>query len=119
MECAQINVTGGTGTAAPKTVSFPGAYKSTDPGILINIYQKLPGYTIPGPPVFTCGGGTGPAPGTPTTLTTSTKVSTTAPGGSTGKPAALYAQCGGEGWTGPTTCVAGTCKAQSQFYSKS
>lgn len=27
MECAQINVVGGTGTAKPSTVSFPGAYK--------------------------------------------------------------------------------------------
>jgi hypothetical protein len=27
MECAQINVVGGTGTANPATVSFPGAYK--------------------------------------------------------------------------------------------
>lgn len=26
MECAQINVTGGSGTANPATVSFPGAY---------------------------------------------------------------------------------------------
>lgn len=27
MECAQINVVGGTGTGSPSTVSFPGAYK--------------------------------------------------------------------------------------------
>ena len=54
MECAQINVTGGTGAKSPATVSLPGAYKSSDPGITINIYQNLPSYTIPGPAVFKC-----------------------------------------------------------------
>jgi len=54
MECAQINVTGGSGSKSPATVSLPGAYKSSDPGITINIYQTLSGYTIPGPSVFTC-----------------------------------------------------------------
>ncbi|KAG8767228.1 hypothetical protein FRC20_007812 [Serendipita sp. 405] len=34
MECAQIRVTGG-GSASPATVSFPGAYSQSDPGILI------------------------------------------------------------------------------------
>jgi cellulase len=130
MECAQINVTGGSGTAAPSTVPFPGVYKSTDPGILINIYQTLPSYKIPGPTVFTCGAGGGspaPAPAssssslqapTPTTLATSTKVSSTAVSSNTAKPAALYAQCGGPGWTGATACVSGSCKAQSAYYSK-
>jgi cellulase len=126
MECAQINVTGGTGTAAPSTVAFPGAYKSTDPGILINIYQTLSSYKIPGPSLFTCAAGSGssPAPSasqpaaTPTTLATSTKVGSTAASSSTVKPAALYAQCGGDSWTGATTCASGTCKAQSAYYSK-
>jgi len=56
MECAQINITGGTGAKSPATVSFPGAYKATDPGILVNIYQTpaISSYTIPGPAVFSC-----------------------------------------------------------------
>jgi len=54
LECAQINITGGSGSKTPSTVSFPGAYKATDPGILINIYGTLTSYTIPGPSVFTC-----------------------------------------------------------------
>jgi len=55
MECAQINVSGGSGSASPATVSLPGAYSATDPGILINIYQTpQPAYTIPGPAVFSC-----------------------------------------------------------------
>ncbi|KAL1857702.1 hypothetical protein VTK73DRAFT_7977 [Phialemonium thermophilum] len=56
MECAQINITGGTGAASPKTYSIPGIYKATDPGLLIDIYNtKAPfHYVIPGPPMFTC-----------------------------------------------------------------
>lgn len=55
MECAQINVTGGSGASSPATVSIPGTYSASDPGILINIYQSpQPAYTIPGPSVFTC-----------------------------------------------------------------
>jgi len=54
MECAQINVSGGSGAKSPATVSLPGAYKASDPGILINIYQTLSSYTIPGPAKFTC-----------------------------------------------------------------
>ncbi|KAK6343848.1 hypothetical protein TWF696_007503 [Orbilia brochopaga] len=39
IECAQINIVGG-GTANPPTVSFPGAYGQSDPGILINMWQQ-------------------------------------------------------------------------------
>ncbi|KAH6683138.1 putative endo-beta-1,4-glucanase D [Halenospora varia] len=48
MECAQINITGGTGSKTPATVSLPGAYRATDPGIMLDIYQGLKSYTIPG-----------------------------------------------------------------------
>ncbi|KAF2800427.1 lytic polysaccharide monooxygenase [Melanomma pulvis-pyrius CBS 109.77] len=54
MECAQLNVSGG-GTANPPTVSFPGAYKGSDPGIKFQLYYPTPtAYTIPGPTPFTC-----------------------------------------------------------------
>ncbi|KAF2465229.1 glycoside hydrolase [Lindgomyces ingoldianus] len=54
MECAQINVTGG-GSANPPTVSFPGAYKGTDPGIKFQLFYPTPTtYTIPGPTAFKC-----------------------------------------------------------------
>ncbi|KAB8299917.1 hypothetical protein EYC80_000160 [Monilinia laxa] len=53
ISCFQLNVTG-SGTKTPTGVSFPGAYSATDPGILINIYQTITSYTIPGPTaVFT------------------------------------------------------------------
>ncbi|KAK1762941.1 family 61 glycosyl hydrolase [Phialemonium atrogriseum] len=56
MECAQINISGGTGTVKPKTHSIPGIYKSNDPGLLLDIYNvKQPfNYVIPGPELFTC-----------------------------------------------------------------
>ncbi|KAK3401537.1 family 61 glycosyl hydrolase [Sordaria brevicollis] len=50
MECAQLNITGGTGTASPTTYSIPGIYKSNDPGLLIDIYsmKTTSPYVIPG-----------------------------------------------------------------------
>ncbi|CAL1712873.1 unnamed protein product [Somion occarium] len=52
MSCAQINITGGN-KVQPVGVAFPGAYKSTDPGIVTNIYGTV-SYTPPGPAVFSC-----------------------------------------------------------------
>lgn len=48
MECAQVNVSGGKGAQKPTTYSIPGIYKSSDPGLLINIYPMKGEYTIPG-----------------------------------------------------------------------
>ncbi|KAF2707432.1 lytic polysaccharide monooxygenase [Pleomassaria siparia CBS 279.74] len=60
MGCAQINVSG-SGSATGNTVSFPGAYSATDPGILISIYNSKgepvgngTPYKIPGPAALTC-----------------------------------------------------------------
>ncbi|KAF8180201.1 glycosyl hydrolase family 61-domain-containing protein [Pholiota molesta] len=49
--CAQVNISGG-GSASPPKISLPGAYKSTDPGITVNIYNNLQGYTAPGGAVW-------------------------------------------------------------------
>lgn len=59
--CAQLDV-GGSGTLSPSTtVSFPGAYSATDPGIQTNIYGSSgqpdndgKAYEAPGPAVVTC-----------------------------------------------------------------
>ncbi|KAL0959876.1 hypothetical protein HGRIS_011545 [Hohenbuehelia grisea] len=51
LSCFQINV-GGSGTATPSGVSLPGAYSSNDPGILVNIYQQLNTYSVPGPTLY-------------------------------------------------------------------
>jgi len=129
MECAQINVVGG-GSTQPSTVSFPGAYHGSDPGITINIYYPpVTSYTIPGPSVFTCGGSSGSGTTKSTTssatskATTSTSVKTTTTTSASGSTntgvVAKYGQCGGTGYTGPTTCAPGsTCTASNAYYSQ-
>lgn len=47
----------------------------------------------------------------------STRGSTPSPTANPGT-APLYGQCGGKGWTGPTTCAQGTCKASGEWYSQ-
>ncbi|KAI1815117.1 carbohydrate-binding module family 1 protein [Poronia punctata] len=124
MECAQINVSGGSATVTPSTHSIPGIYKQNDPGLLINIYGSLSSYTIPGPELFTCsasggnggGNGGGSNPTTTTTLVTSTK---TSGGAAPTCTVAQYQQCGGADYKGCTTCASGfTCKKQNDYYSQ-
>ncbi|KAK7965805.1 glycosylhydrolase family 61-5 [Apiospora aurea] len=143
MTCFQLTVSGG-GSAAPATVSFPGAYKASDPGILVNIHAAMSGYTAPGPAVYsggstrkaggacagcesTCKPGSGPAG----TLTASPQPSQTSSpgggngggngggsGGGSGCSVQAYGQCGGNGYTGCTKCASGTCKALNDYYSQ-
>lgn len=55
LSCAQVSISGGSGTASPQKVSFPGAYSANDPGLLINIYYPKPtSYTPPGPAPLKC-----------------------------------------------------------------
>jgi len=55
LSCAQLDVTGGGSTTPTDLAAFPGAYKATDPGILININYPIPtSYVNPGPKTFTC-----------------------------------------------------------------
>ena len=58
--CYQITVAG-SGSATPAGVSFPGAYKNTDPGILVDIHAKMSSYVDPGPTVYA--GGVSKTPG--------------------------------------------------------
>ncbi|OTA97126.1 glycoside hydrolase family 61 protein [Hypoxylon sp. CO27-5] len=53
LACTQIKITdGGNGTPGP-LVALPGAYKSDDPGILVNLGTiKLDSYVPPGPAVW-------------------------------------------------------------------
>lgn len=52
------------------------------------------------------------------TTTTSSHASTTTTSSSTGSCAALYGQCGGIGYTGPTCCSSGTCTYGNAYYSQ-
>ncbi|KAI3319880.1 lytic polysaccharide monooxygenase [Xylariaceae sp. AK1471] len=54
ISCAQVKVTGGSGTANPTHVLIPGAFKQTDPGYTANIYSNFNNYTVPGPAPLTC-----------------------------------------------------------------
>ncbi|KAJ3742536.1 glycosyl hydrolase family 61-domain-containing protein [Lentinula detonsa] len=105
MSCYQINI-GGTGTASPAGVSIPGAYSATDPGILINIYQQLDSYEIPGPSPYGTTSPTVAATPWPTTATWNTAlqpstvptvVPTSIPGG------VPSSSSGNSGTTAPTT----------------
>ncbi|KAF2420971.1 glycoside hydrolase, partial [Tothia fuscella] len=49
--CYHVKVTG-NGTAVPVGVTFPGAYKPTDPGLVFGLYVNKTSYPFPGPPVY-------------------------------------------------------------------
>ncbi|KZM22603.1 Lytic cellulose monooxygenase (C1-hydroxylating) [Ascochyta rabiei] len=133
MECVHIKVEGSGTAVLPAGVSFPGAYKATDPGVLFNIYSGFTSYTAPGPKVWN-GASSGSAPAAPaptkapaatakptatkTTLATVAKPTPTKAAGAAGS-AAKWGQCGGIGYTGATACVSGsTCTKQSDYYSQ-
>jgi len=136
ISCGQIDVTGGgSGTPGP-LVEIPGVYTGYEPGILINIYSPIPAnYTQPGPPVWPASGSStstvasttksttvvAPPTTTPTTTvhTSSSKTGTTTAPPTSGTSVAEYAQCGGEGWTGATTCASPfTCQVVNSYYSQ-
>ncbi|KAK1990953.1 fungal cellulose binding domain-containing protein [Colletotrichum falcatum] len=121
MECAHIKVTGnGAGTPGP-LVKIPGVYKSTDPGIAYNKWSNSPpAYVIPGPAVWK---GTS-ASSADAVADDSAAANTTAPveipadAPPSGSGASLFAQCGGQGWSGATSCAQGTCQQINQYYSQ-
>ncbi|KZS96273.1 cellulose-growth-specific protein, partial [Sistotremastrum niveocremeum HHB9708] len=129
-ECAQINIVGG-GSLAPtaaELVTFPGAYSNTDPGLDVDLYTAAAdaqtSYPIPGPPLYagaakshtTSTTSSSTSKSTSTTTSTSSKTSSTS---STTGGVAKYGQCGGSGYTGPTTCAAGsTCTVSNPYYSQ-
>jgi cellulase len=145
MECVHVTV-GGSGTVAlPAGVSFPGAYKATDPGVLFNIYGGASTYPGVGPKLWSGAAAAGSSPATPaeaatsaapapvatsaapvassaspaTTLATVTKPAPTPAAGSGTVTAQKYAQCGGQGYSGATACASGsTCTKQNDYYSQ-
>jgi len=55
LSCAQLAISNGSGgIKTPALVSFPGAYKATDPGIQYNLYNNPRSYVNPGPALATC-----------------------------------------------------------------
>ncbi|KAH7394057.1 endoglucanase-like protein II [Phaeosphaeria sp. MPI-PUGE-AT-0046c] len=132
MECVHVTV-GGSGTKTlPAGVSFPGAYKANDPGVLFNIYGGSSSYPGVGPAVWngasSASSGSSPAttpkpaasPAAPaTTLATVVKPAETPAAGSGSATAQKYAQCGGQGYSGATSCASGsTCTKMNDYYSQ-
>ncbi|KAI0177938.1 fungal cellulose binding domain-containing protein [Pestalotiopsis sp. NC0098] len=53
ISCAQVTVSG-SGSQTFSGVSIPGAFKDTDPGYTVNIYNDFTNYTVPGPDPISC-----------------------------------------------------------------
>jgi endo-1,4-beta-xylanase len=68
----------------------------------------------------TGGGSSSPSSTHTTTHTTTHTASATSSsgGGGGGSCSALYGQCGGIGWSGPTCCSQGSCKVGNAYYSQ-
>ena len=82
--------------------TYPGSYVVYSDIAVGPIQNYSPDSTAPPSPTPT------PPPPSPTPT----------PPPTTGSCASLYAQCGGSGYTGPTTCCSGTCTFNSQYYSQ-
>ncbi|KEY65695.1 hypothetical protein S7711_07523 [Stachybotrys chartarum IBT 7711] len=55
ISCGQVRVSGGSGSARPSLMSFPGAYSPSDPGLQVNIYYPIPtNYRAPGGDALVC-----------------------------------------------------------------
>ncbi|SPO07523.1 related to family 61 endoglucanase [Cephalotrichum gorgonifer] len=131
MTCYQLTIEGGGSGALPAGVKFPGAYKGADPGLTANIHSKLSTYVAPGPAVVaggtTVAAGSGCSGGCQKTCTagkgpTASLEVTELPGGAGGAGScqvAKYQQCGGQGYTGCTTCAEGSkCDTGNQYYNQ-
>ncbi|KAI1397295.1 lytic polysaccharide monooxygenase [Hypoxylon fuscum] len=134
ISCYQISVAGGSAKAAalPAGVKLPGALKSSDPGIQINIHSKVDKYVNPGPAVIASGttkvAGSGCSAGCAKTCKAGSGAVGTAIGvapqptsgvgnGGSGCAQAKFQQCGGQGYSGCTTCADGlTCQDVSAPY---
>ncbi|KAL8993308.1 MAG: hypothetical protein Q9169_006444 [Polycauliona sp. 2 TL-2023] len=55
-QCINLKVTGSGTSALGEGVPATQFYKDSDPGIVVGIYNPLPGYTIPGLPLWNCDG---------------------------------------------------------------
>ncbi|KAG7121435.1 endo-beta-1 like protein [Verticillium longisporum] len=115
LACAQLQVTGSGPDFPESFVSFPGAYKADDAGLLFDIYTSTTNpYPYPGPAVWVP---STPPPPPPPTTTLVTRTTTAVPQPTGPVCARLWAQCGGQGFVGPTCCAAGTCIKHNQWFS--
>lgn len=76
-QCINLEITG-SGTAAPTGTAGEELYTPTDPGILVNIYQSLSTYVIPGPTLWSGAANGAAATGSATAVATTAAASATA-----------------------------------------
>lgn len=93
--CVQMTVSGGSkpnaNTTPSPTVTFPGAYKDTDPGILVNVYNPGLQYSFPGPAVADIAKGSSSSSGSdpaPSQSSSSAPAPTSAPANAAPSPSA-------------------------------
>lgn len=91
-QCLNFKVTGG-GNASPQGTLGTKLYKDTDPGILVNIYQSLSSYDIPGPALFS-GASSSSSTGSTSSTTASTSTSAAAQSSSSLVPKASASASG-------------------------
>ncbi|KAI0050567.1 carbohydrate-binding module family 1 protein [Auriscalpium vulgare] len=145
--CVQVKVQNGGSVSLPSGIALPGSYNPNDTsGVLVQLYEiedNQTCYVAPGGKVllpgatgdwgcaeygscgYTCSASSSTATGA-TSTATSTATSATGTGSATstassssGSAVAKYGQCGGQTYTGSTTCVAGTtCTYSSAYYSQ-
>ncbi|KAK7914140.1 hypothetical protein PG985_011843 [Apiospora marii] len=137
MECAQLKVEGPGGGVPGPLVKIPGMYKAADPGIAYNKWTPNPApYIMPGPAVWTDGATStktdlsapvaeeeAPAecsavPAAPAPAAPAPAAPAPAAGGNGGATVAMYGQCGGMNYNGPTACAQGTCTKSNDWYSQ-
>lgn len=98
------------------SVSSPAAFSATLNGGTVG--GNIPGHSVV-TFVITTGGSTPPPTTTTSSVGSTTTSSVTTSPATGGGQAQEYAQCGGQGYTGPTTCVSPyVCKYSNQWYSQ-
>ncbi|KAL1306470.1 hypothetical protein AAFC00_005168 [Neodothiora populina] len=80
-QCINLAVTS-TGSDEPEGVVGTSLYKTTDPGILVNIYQSLSSYVIPGPTLYKGASSGGAATSAPASSAAATSTSSSSPASS-------------------------------------
>ncbi|KAJ4388628.1 hypothetical protein N0V93_006087 [Gnomoniopsis smithogilvyi] len=129
MGCAQLKVEG-SGTSTPTdTVSIPGVYDGTEPGILLNIYYPVPtNYTDPGPVTWPNGcedhtanfvGQTSDGDCTGSTGSSSSSGSATTTGSASGSSASATATASGSGSSATGSAVVSAAGVNSGSSSSS
>lgn len=110
-----VSITSAIAYHMDNSVSSPGTLSTTlSSG---NVVATLPGYSVVTFVLTTgstsSGSTTSSKSATSTTLTTTSKTATST------NVAQEYGQCGGVGWTGPTTCASPyTCQYSNAYYSQ-